>query len=234
MSGHRILSEVLRKEPRIDSGTALSDPVVTSSGQFSAKKVHMPELRNTKYDFGVAKAQYGENELKLRQPEGFPIIPLPITIARAYEEAAMAAAARDHSELVFDIYEDVNDGTRKTTAEEDHEMVDAYTSGTVGEEEEQGNNSDEARQVGDENHHGVPPNSTNATKIDPRLDVHVDSLGRTRAAAHRRKALETIQLGDHAGDLTGDVIIIGSNKKRTSSRIQKPTQPRRQSVRRSR
>ncbi|XP_014556109.1 hypothetical protein COCVIDRAFT_27007 [Bipolaris victoriae FI3] len=233
MSGHRILAEVLRKEPRIDSGTVLSDPVVTSSGQFSAKKVQMPELRNTKYDFGAAKAQYGENELQLRQPEGFPIIPLPITVARAYEEAAMAAAARDYSELVFDIYEDVNDGTRKTVAEEDHEMVDAYASGTVGEEEEQGNNGDEARQMGDENHHEVPPNSTNATKSDPRLDVHVDSLGRTRAAAHRRKALETIQLVDHAGDL-GDVTSMGSSKKRTSSRIQKSTQPRKQSVRKSR
>lgn len=194
----------------------------------------MPELRNTKYDFGAAKAQYGENELQLRQPEGFPIIPLPITIVRAYEEAAMAAAARDHSELVFNIYEDVNDGTRRTTAEEDHEMIDADANETVGEEEEQVNNGDEARQVGDENDHAVPPNSTSATKSDPRLDVHVDSLGRTRAAAHRRKALETIQLGDHAVDLAGDLTSMGSSKKRTSSRIQKSTQPRKQSIRKPR
>ncbi|KAJ5057090.1 hypothetical protein J3E72DRAFT_249551 [Bipolaris maydis] len=234
MSGHRVLSEVLRKEPRIDSGTALSDPYSILQNSCASRKVKMPELHNTKYDFGAAKAQYGENELQLRQPEGFPIIPLPITIARAYEEAAMAAAARDHSEVVFDIYEDVNDGTRKTTTEEDHEMINADADETVGEVEEQGNIDDEARQVGDENHHEVPPNSTNATKSNPRLDVHVDSLGRTRAAAHRRKALETIQLGDHTGDLKAEVASMGISKKRTSSRIQKSTQPRKQSIRKSR
>jgi hypothetical protein len=190
----------------------------------------MPELRHSKWDFGAAKAHYREDELHLRQPEGFPITPLPSTLARAYEEAAMAAAARDYSEPEFNIYEDARAGTCKATAKEDDDMIDAEACATAGEEEKDGNNGDENNEASNENDHEALSSSAIGANSGQRLDAPVDRLGRTRAAANRRKALETIQLRDPVESLA-EGASKGSSKKRKRGAAQRSAQPRKQSVR---
>jgi hypothetical protein len=65
----------------------------------------MTTLRNTDWDFGTSTSRYARDELQLMQPDGFPIIPLDSTLARAREEA------EGYSGPEFSIYEDadVND-----------------------------------------------------------------------------------------------------------------------------
>jgi hypothetical protein len=66
----------------------------------------LPTLRQTNWDFGTPRSRYARDELQLMQPEGFPIIPLASTLARAREEAEAEAVVREYSGPDFAIYED--------------------------------------------------------------------------------------------------------------------------------
>lgn len=189
----------------------------------------MSETQHTRYDFGAAKAHYRKDELQLRQPEGFPIIPLPSTVARAFEEAEEAAVARDRAEPEFDIYVDANDGTCDTTANACDNVIDTESRAIVGEEEDDGNNTNKNEQASNENDHEALPNVANMAKDGKDSDVAVDTLGRTRAATNRRKVLETIQTGDSLGSMEEE----GNSKKRRRGNTRRSTQPRKRSTRNS-
>ncbi|USP73855.1 hypothetical protein yc1106_01129 [Curvularia clavata] len=221
MTGHPRVSAVLNKEPRIDSGAALSDIGVPISDQFSDRKLQMSEPYFTRYNFGAAKAHYREDELQLRQPEGFPIIPLPSTVARAFKEAEEAAAARDYAAPEFNIYVDANEGTCDTTANACDNVTDTESGAIIGEEGD-GNNGEENEQASNENDHEVLPNVANAARDGQSSDVAVDILGRTRAATNRRKALETIQTGDSLGSMEEE----GNSKKRRRGNTRRSAQPK--------
>ncbi|KAF1836202.1 hypothetical protein BDW02DRAFT_578128 [Decorospora gaudefroyi] len=126
-----------RKSPRLDSGFAsdgnteitTSGPATPASATYSAirRKLSLPAFSNTKWDFGISKAFRQENKLQLRQPKGFPIIPLPQTLARARAEAEAEAEAEARAafeklhEPGFEIYEDPgNDGDVDTTTSVDN------------------------------------------------------------------------------------------------------------------
>jgi hypothetical protein len=66
----------------------------------------LPTLRQTNWDFGTPRSRYARDGLHLYQPDGFPIIPLASTLARAREGAEAEAIARGYNGLDFSIYED--------------------------------------------------------------------------------------------------------------------------------
>lgn len=188
----------------------------------------MSEFRHARWDFGAAKAQYREDELQLRQPKGFPIIPLPSTVARAFEEAEIAAAARNYAEPEFDIYEDAHDSRCNTTANACDKTVGTEPRTTMDEEGDDGKNGDENEQANNENAHEAHPSDANVIKDGQNSGAPVDTLGRTRAATSRRKALETIQIEDSLESIEEDD---GNSKKRKRGHAQRSTQPRKKSVR---
>ena len=187
----------------------------------------MSESRHTRYDFSAAKAHYREDELQLRQPEGFPIIPLPITVARAFKEAEEAAAARDCAEPEFDIYVDADNGTCNTTVCEN--MINTESGAILGDKEEDDNNQNENEQASNENGHKALPGAANVAKDGRNSDVAVDTLGRTRAATNRRKALETLEITDSLGGVEEE----GNSKKRRRGNAGRSAQPRKRSARSS-
>ena len=69
----------------------------------------MPAFHHTNRDFGTPNARYASDELQLKQPKHFPIIPLASTLARAREEAEAEAEARGYCGPDFSIYEDTEE-----------------------------------------------------------------------------------------------------------------------------
>jgi hypothetical protein len=69
----------------------------------------MPALHRTNWDFGTPKPRYASNELQLKQPKYFPIIPLDSTLVRAREEEETKAEAKGYGGPEFDIYEDTDE-----------------------------------------------------------------------------------------------------------------------------
>ena len=88
-------------------------------------------------------------------------------------------------------------------------------------------NGDENEQASNENDHEALLNDANATKDGRNPGAPVDTLGRTRAATNRRKALETIQIEDTLRNMEEE----GNSKKRKRGHTQRSTQSRKQSVR---
>lgn len=204
---------------------------------YTSSEMQMAEFRNRKRDFSMFKAQYEKNELQLRQPDGFPIIPLPSTLEHLCEEADMRAMALDSARVRFEIYEDAgNGGTGETTANEDAEMMDAEADEKVDEREEQDINDAENKEVRDENVQQAHPKFVNAAKITRKQDALVDTRGRTRAAANRRKALEAVQLDDHSELATAakeENMDVVNSKKGAHDRTRKSVRPRRKPARKS-
>ncbi|KAF1947865.1 hypothetical protein EJ02DRAFT_507664 [Clathrospora elynae] len=87
------------------TGTASSPPAVISN--FKAGF-----FEDTDWDFGAART-LSKMDLQLRLPHGFPIVPLPSTLAQARTEAEAGAG----DELAFDIYEDGDDDTTQVPAD---------------------------------------------------------------------------------------------------------------------
>lgn len=195
-------------------------------------KLQMPELQNTNRGVGVYKAQYCKDELQLRQPKGFPIIPLPSTVARAREEAEAEAAVRPNSKLEFDIYEDAGHQEKKVPADDTAEEINGEAREISGEKD--GNDfSGESAQLEKEGREALP-SFTSAAETTHKSSAPVDSHGRTRAAANRRKALGSIQLENSHEGLVGKEDDKASNgKKRRSDRTQVSRQAKKRSVRKS-
>ncbi|CAN9141724.1 unnamed protein product [Alternaria alternata] len=222
----KAVPEKTREEPRVDSGAALSDPATLSGGS-ATNKLTMPILRNTNWNYGAPKARYRKNELQLRQPKGFPIKPLKITLDRAREEAELEAAAKRYADPDFEIYEDWKENNELEEADDydgkvepESEVEDSIAEDTLDDfaYDNMDGNADDSDASAELPTSRVIPEKPTAL---------VDSLGRTRAATNRRKAQEVsdsiISLGvsrQGNGNATVD------NKKRKHTNTQMAKQPR--------
>jgi hypothetical protein len=150
----------------------------------------MPVLRKTNWDYGASKVRYRENVLILRQPRGFPIIPLKITLERARREAVIKASTKKHAGTDLDVYKNLEE-VDKVVEEDDYgEAQDEDREEEEDEEEEDEGSGDSAydssdASANDSNDSAEPP----ATKVITEKPVAlVDRRGRTRAATKQRKA----------------------------------------------
>ncbi|KAL1800499.1 hypothetical protein ACET3X_000841 [Alternaria dauci] len=208
-----------REEPRMDSGAALSDPAVLSGG--SAKgELMIPTLRNTNWNYGAAKARYRKTELQLRQPKGFPIKPLKITLERARGEAELEAAAKRYADPDFEIHEDCKEDNYDGEVEPENEGTDSIVVNTPDDFEY--SSADDSADESDASAE-LP-----ASKVISEKPVAlIDSLGRTRAATSRRKAQEvsdSTKLPRVSHEDKENVIV--DNKKRKRGNRQAAKQPR--------
>jgi hypothetical protein len=69
----------------------------------------VPTFRHTDWNFGTPKSRYAKDELQLKQPDGFPIIPLASTLTRARQDAEAEAAHKGYCGPDFAIYEDTGE-----------------------------------------------------------------------------------------------------------------------------
>jgi hypothetical protein len=145
----------------------------------------MPVLRKTNWDYGVSRARYRENELLLRQPRGFPIIPLKTTLERARREGVIKASTKKHVGTDFDVYKDLEE-IDKVVEEEDYDEAQDEDR----EEEEDEASEDSAYDSADASaNDGNDSAELPATKVITEKPVAlVDRRGRTRAATKQRKA----------------------------------------------
>ena len=181
----------------------------------------MPTLRHTDWNYGIPNARYHEDELQLKQPNGFPIILMPSTLARARQEAEARAEVVAYTGPYFEIYEDENEeGNVAWVGDEvDAEGEDEYE---VGEEEEklasEEKDGDEAEEYDEYDEHDAgdgtdgeyvyedeneyQEQASTATPIDDAVArkplAVVDSLGRTRAATNRLK-VQVVEVDQPAG-----------------------------------
>jgi hypothetical protein len=147
----------------------------------------MPILRGTNWDYGTPKARYRKDELQLRQPKGFPITPLKITLERARKESRIEAAAKEYAGSNFEIYEDLE-------GLEENDYVEVEDEDDVEEAE------DTADEAADDSAYNSADSSADDSDASADLTVFrtiaekpaplVDSRGRTRAATNRRKNQE--------------------------------------------
>ncbi|KAI4668382.1 uncharacterized protein J4E88_001289 [Alternaria novae-zelandiae] len=176
------------EEPRIDSGAALSDPAVPSDGPAPNGTLVMPILLKTDWDLGTPKARLRRNDLQLRQPKGFPIKPLKITLDRARKEAAMKALAKDCVDSDFEAYEEFEKvGEVKKQIEVEGKDDDEEAEDTADEELE-GSVYDSADGSANDSDDSYELPATRV--VTEKSAALVDSRGRTRAATNRRKAQE--------------------------------------------
>ncbi|KAI2478240.1 hypothetical protein Ptr902_10435 [Pyrenophora tritici-repentis] len=167
---------------RIDSGAAMSsDPVAPSGG---SRIVEMPEVSGDGAapkmptvlgNSAAPKRSLRKDDLKLKQPKGFPIILMPSTLARARKEAENGTENVFHTPEFFKVFED---------AELEDDLID-------GEEDENDHN--------DKNDYYDQASTAKliSAPVTRKPLAIVDRLGRTRAAARRlQAALEGEQPAD--------------------------------------
>lgn len=148
----------------------------------------MPILLKTDWDLGTPKARLRRNDLQLRQPKGFPIKPLKITLDRARKEAAMKALAKDCVDSDFEAYEEFEKvGEVKKQIEVEGKDDDEEAEDTADEELE-GSVYDSADGSANDSDDSYELPATRV--VTEKSAALVDSRGRTRAATNRRKAQE--------------------------------------------
>jgi len=148
----------------------------------------MPILLKTNWDLGTPKARLRKNDLQLRQPKGFPIKPLKITLDRARKEAAIKALSKNCVDSDFEVYEELEKvGEVKKAIEAEEKNDEEEAEDTAGEELE-GSVHDSADGSADDSDDSYELSVTRVVNEKPA--ALVDSRGRTRAATNRRKAQE--------------------------------------------
>jgi hypothetical protein len=145
----------------------------------------MPVLRKTNWDYGASQVRYRENVLILRQPRGFPIIPLEITLERARREAVIKASTKKHAGTDLDVYKNLEEIDKLVEEDDCNEAQD----------EDREEDEDEASEDSVYDSADASANDSNdsaelpATKVITEKPVAlVDRRGRTRAATKQRKA----------------------------------------------
>ncbi|KAI4955400.1 hypothetical protein J4E91_001260 [Alternaria rosae] len=176
------------EEPRIDSGAALSDPAALSGGPGRTGNLVVPILQKTNWDHGTPKARFRKNDLRLRQPKGFPIIPLKATLERARKESAIEASAKNRVDLHFEVYEELEKAGKVEDGIEVGEEDDEEEAEDTADEEVEGSMYDSADDSANDSDDSDELPTTRVVTEKPAMLA--DSRGRTRAATNRRKAQE--------------------------------------------
>ncbi|KAI0574101.1 hypothetical protein PtrSN002B_008651 [Pyrenophora tritici-repentis] len=167
---------------RIDSGAAMSsDPVAPSGG---SRIVEMPEVSGDGAspkmptvlgNSAAPKRSLRKDDLKLKQPKGFPIILMPSTLARARKEAENGTENVFHTPEFFKVFEDaeleddLSDGEEgdgasgeddvETGEEEKHDAGEEESALEEGDEHEAEGEEDDEKDAGDDNDAGDEDNS---------------------------------------------------------------------------
>jgi len=169
-------------------GKRISTRYQTDQAKNINSNLIVPILQKTNWDFGTPKARLRENDLQLRQPKGFPIKPLKITLDRARKEAAMKALAKNCVDSDFGVYEELEKVGEAKKAIEVEEKNDEEEAEDTADEELEGSVYDSADGSANDSDDSYELPVTRVVTEKPA--ALVDGRGRTRAATNRRKAQE--------------------------------------------
>ncbi|CAA9966294.1 Nop14 domain containing protein [Pyrenophora teres f. maculata] len=246
------------KEPRIDSGAAMSSDTVVPGSSSSSRTLEMPMLLHTDWECEAPNVRYRKDELQLKQPKGFPIILMPSTLERARKEAEAGAGVVRHTGPYFEIYEDEEDedvgsGGDDIDAEgeddidaEGEDDIDAEGEDDIdaeGEDEyEVGDEENNEHEYEDENNYNDKNDYLDQTCTAKPISAPVarkplavvDCLGRTRAAAKSLKvAVESKQPADaqNTPDVCDNEDKAAGNKKRKRGVTQASKKPKKTHIR---
>ncbi|KAL7780159.1 hypothetical protein CFE70_010181 [Pyrenophora teres f. teres 0-1] len=231
------------KEPRIDSGAAMSSDTVVPGSSSSSRTLEMPMLLHTDWECEAPNVRYRKDELQLKLPKGFPIILMPSTLERARKEAEAGAGVVRHTGPYFEIYEDEEEDEDMASGGDDLDAEGEDDIDAEGEDEyEVGDEENNEHEYEDENNYNDNNDYLDQTCTAKPISAPVarkplavvDCLGRTRAAAKSLKVpVESKQPADapNTPDVCDNEDKAGGNRKRKRGVTQASKKPRKTHIR---